>query len=71
VGVRGVERPAPHVKENLRHWNRKGHKMGDMSGLCPSHGKEMQITQTQSVEVLHSTPPGVPVETISCIGAVH
>ena len=61
--VRGVERPAPHVTENLRHWSRKDYKVGDKPSRCPSHVKEMQITQTQSVEVLHSNPSDVPVET--------
>jgi hypothetical protein len=52
---------------NLRHWGLEG----DKTGRCASGGKEMQITQTQSVEVLHSKPPGVSVETRWCIGAVH
>jgi len=71
VGVRGLQRPAPHVQENLRHWVREGHKKGDKPGHCASCGKEMQVTQTQSVEVLHSKLAGVPVETRWCIGAVH
>ena len=50
-------------QENLRHLSREG----DKTGRCSSRGKEMQITQTQSVEVLHSKPPGVPVETRRCI----
>ena len=69
--VRGLQRPAPHVQENLGHWGRKGHKNGDKPGRFSSHGKEMQISQTQSVEVLHSKLPGVPVETRWCISAVH
>ena len=44
---------------------------GDKPGYCASRGKEMQIKQTQSVEVMHSEPLGVPVETRLCIGAVH
>jgi hypothetical protein len=71
MGVRGLQRPAPHVQENLRYWGRERHKKGDKPGPCASRGKEMQITQTQAVEVLHSKPPGVPVETRWCIGAVH
>jgi predicted RNA-binding Zn-ribbon protein involved in translation (DUF1610 family) len=31
-------------------------KKGDKPGRCASCGKEMQITQTQSFEVLHSKP---------------
>jgi len=50
-------------QENLRHWSHEG----DKTGRCASRGKEMQITQTQSVEVLHSKPPGVLVETRWCI----
>ena len=46
-------------------------KKGDKPGHCASRGKEMQITQTQSVEVLQSKPPGVPVQTRWCIGAIH
>ena len=61
--MRGLQRPALHVKENLRHWGREG----DKTDRCASRGKEMQITQKQSVEVLHSNPPGVPVETRWCI----
>ena len=41
------------------------------TGRYVSLGKEMQITQTQSVEILHSKPLGVPVETRWCIGVVH
>jgi hypothetical protein len=71
VGVRGLQQPEPLVQENLIHWGHEGHKKGDKPGRCTSHGKEMQITQTQTVEVMHSKPPGVPVETGWCIGAVH
>jgi len=39
--VRGLQRPAPHVQETLRHWDRKSHKKGDK----PGRGKEMQLTQ--------------------------
>ena len=49
-------------QENLTHWSREG----DKTGLCPSRGKEMQITQIQSVEVLHSKAPAVLVETRWC-----
>jgi len=58
--VCGSERftvPAPYVQENLRQWGPKGHKKGDKSGHCASPWKELQIIQTQSVEVLHSKPP--------------
>jgi hypothetical protein len=47
VGVRGVQRLAPHVQENLRHGGHEGHKKGDKPGHCASHGKEMQIKQTK------------------------
>ena len=50
-------------QENLRHWSWEG----DKTGRCSSRGKEVQITQTQSVEVLHSKPPAVLVETRWCI----
>jgi hypothetical protein len=70
VGVRGLKQPAPYVQENLINWGRESHNKGDKPGLCPSRGKEMQITQTQAVEVLHSKPPDVPVETRWCIGVV-
>ena len=50
-------------QKNLRHWSREG----DETGLCSSRGKEMQIKKIQSVEVLHSKPPGVLVETRWCI----
>jgi len=63
VCVRGLQRPAPHVKESFRHWSCEG----DKTGRCASREKEMQITQTQSVEVLHSKPPGMLVETRWCI----
>ena len=61
--MRGLKRQAPHFKENLRHWSHEG----DKTGRCSSCGKEMQITKTQAVEVLHSKPPGVLVETKWCI----
>ena len=66
MGVRSLQRPAPHVQENLRHLGFAGHKKGDKPGHCISHGKEMLIKQTQSVEVLQSKPTGVPVETRWC-----
>ena len=44
-------------QENLRRWSREG----DKTGRCSSRGKGMQITQTQSVKVLHSKPLGMPV----------
>jgi hypothetical protein len=50
-------------QENLKHWSREG----DKTGRCSSREKEMQMTQTQSVEVLHSKPSGVLVETRWCI----
>jgi hypothetical protein len=40
---------------------------GDKPGHCASRGKEMQITQIQSVEVLHPKLRGEPVETRWCI----
>jgi hypothetical protein len=50
-------------QQNLRHWSREGDKIG----RCSSRGKEMQITQTQPIEVLHSEPMGMLVETRWCI----
>ena len=44
MGVRGLQRPAPCVKENLGHWGHEGHKKGEKPGHCASHGKEMQTT---------------------------
>ena len=44
-------------------WGREGHIKGDKADHCASRGKEMQIKQTKSVEVLHSKPPSVSVET--------
>jgi hypothetical protein len=43
VGVRGLQRLAPHGKRNLGHWGCEGHKKGE-TGHCASHGKEMQET---------------------------
>ena len=63
VGVRGLQRPAPYVQENLRHWDREGHKRESLR-------KERQMTK-KAVEVLQSKPPGVPVETRWCSGDVH
>jgi hypothetical protein len=57
--VRGLQWPAPHINENLRHWCREG----DKTGRCASREKEMQLSQTQPFEVLQSKPPGVLVET--------
>jgi len=45
VGVRGSQRPAPHVEKSLGHWSREGHKKGEKPGHCASLGKEMQKTQ--------------------------
>jgi len=60
--MRGLQLPAPISREleTLESW-------GDKTGRCFSREKEMQITQTQSVEVLHSKPSGVLVETRWCI----
>jgi hypothetical protein len=46
--------------ETLKSW-------GEKTGRCSGREKEMQITQTQSVKVLHSKPPAVLVETRWCI----
>ena len=48
MGVGGLQWLAPHAQENLGYWGREGHKKGDEPGHRTSHGKEMQITQTQS-----------------------
>ena len=49
-------------QEDLIHWSRER----DKTGRCSRRGKEMQITQTQSVGVLHSKPQGMLVETRRC-----
>ena len=41
MGVRGLQRPAPYVQENLKHWGREGHKR-------EIRGKERQIIQQGS-----------------------
>jgi len=45
VGVRVLQRPAPHVKENLGHWGREGHKKGEKPGHCAGFGREMSKRQ--------------------------
>jgi len=42
VAVRGLQRAAPHVQDNLGHWGREGHKKGEKPGHCAGCGKEMQ-----------------------------
>jgi len=54
------QHPISRELETLESW-------GDKTGHCSSCEKEMQITQMQSVEVLHSKPPAVLVETRWCI----
>jgi hypothetical protein len=72
VGVRGLQRPAPHVQENLRHWGPEGHNKGEKPGHCAGRGKEMQKTQSgRFIRGPALQPLGVPVETRWCIGAVH
>jgi hypothetical protein len=73
VGVRDLQRLAPHVKDNLGHWGHEGHKKGEKPGHCASRGKEMQENAgvADSFEVPHSKRWGVPVETRWCVGAVH
>ena len=39
MGVRGLQRPAPFVRENLRHWGQEGHKRESLE-------KERQMTLT-------------------------
>ena len=72
MGVRGLQRPAPHVQENLGHWGREGHTEGEKPGHCTSRGKEMQKTQGERfIRGPALQPLGVPAETRLCIGAVH
>jgi len=62
VGVRGLQRPAPNVRENLRHWGLEGHKKGRQTRpLRYLWEGNADNTVSQSVEVLHSKPLGVPV----------
>jgi hypothetical protein len=63
VSERFTAASTPYQRELERHRSREG----DKTGRCSSRGKEMQITQTHVVEVLHSKPPGVSVETKWCI----
>jgi len=71
VGMRGLQRPAPHVQPNVRNWGRRSYKKGDKTGLCGSRWMEMQVTQTRSVEFLHSKKPVVQIEIRRFIGAFH
>ena len=72
MGVRVLQRPAPHVDKNLGHGDREIHKKGERPDHCAGRGKDCRKTQNdKEVEVLHSKPPGVPVETRWCTGAVH
>ena len=51
MGVRGLQRPAHHVQETLRHWDRKGYKKGDKPGRWARGGKGMQkMTQSKRRE---------------------
>jgi len=40
VGVRGLQRPAPNVQENLRHWDREVHKKEDIPYMGVECGSE-------------------------------
>jgi hypothetical protein len=72
VGLRGLQWPAPHVKENLGRWGREGHKKEEKPCHCASHGKEMQKTQKWQIHSRSCTPTaGNAVETRECNGAVH
>jgi len=72
VGLTSLQQWAPHVKENLGHWGREGHKKGEKPGHCTSLGNEMQKTQKWQIQSRSCTPnpSGVPVETRWCVGAV-
>jgi hypothetical protein len=41
----GLQRPVPHVEENMGHWALEGHKKGEKPGHCASLGKQMLKTQ--------------------------
>ena len=69
MGVRGLQRPATHVQDNLGLEVVKViHNKGEKPGHCVSCGKEMQKTQGGrfSPGPAHQ-PPGVPVQTRRCI----
>jgi hypothetical protein len=62
LGMRVLQRPAPHVQENLGHLDREGHKKGEKPGHCARRGKEMHKTQSgKYVRVPALQTLGVPV----------
>jgi hypothetical protein len=56
VGLRDLQRPAPHIEENLGQRGREGHKKGEKPGHCASHGKEMQKNTGMTVHSRSCTP---------------
>ena len=70
--VRGLQWPAPMSQRTCDIGGREIHKKGDKPGHCASFGKECKKKHrvTETVEFLHSKPPGVPVETRWCVGAL-
>ena len=55
VGVRGSQRPTPHVEGNLGHWGRESHKKGEKKPLhYPWEGNAEKTGVIMAFQVLHS-----------------
>jgi len=48
VGVKGLQRPAPYVQENLRHWSREDHQRGINQAIGLALEKKADKTKGQS-----------------------
>ena len=69
MGVRVLQRPAPHVEESMGHWGREGHKKGEKRGHCAKKCRKHRSGRFIRCPAL--LPFGVPVETRWGIGTVH
>jgi hypothetical protein len=67
--LRGLQRPAPHVEENMRHWSRKGHKRDRNQAIVLALGRKYRKSRSGTfIRVPALEPLGVPAETRWFIG---
>ena len=65
MGVRVLQRLAPHVEENLGHWGHEGHKRERNQAICASLRKERHKTQQWQIH-LNSCTPTVGSASVAC-----
>jgi len=71
VRVRGLQRPAAHVEENMGHWSREGHKRDRNQAIVLALGRKCRKSRSgRFIRGPALQPLGLPTETRWCIGTV-